>query len=320
MDWHGSPWNTPNSLFLSFWASLLAPGQIGRASSEHKLLVTTGVPKETRKTTISRELEFAWLESHGKLGKAVVWRKYLGKKPLIGPVHHNSWTNLNWSRDRENKRKTTVSRMIWKQAQGDEDENRKYRAEDTGAGCTGNQTEYMRGNMIQWRKETEHSVWVSTVFTNYWKFVSFQQVFGASVWIDWMPEINIQFLLTLVELQCTFLFPLQVTAIKAVIDARKSVQLMLLQTVKLSFSAVDTGSQFPGHKSEHMHISWKHIKALQGTEEVLTSTCTWDPEHWGSNLPSELNESWVEEKFEFYIKWHIFFGFDRKKPLRISFD
>lgn len=47
------------------------------------------------------------------------------------------------------KRKIAVSRMILKQAQGDEDENRKYRTEDTGAGCIGNQTEYTWGNMIQ---------------------------------------------------------------------------------------------------------------------------------------------------------------------------
>lgn len=49
--------------------------------------------------------------------------------------------------------------------------------------------------------------------------------------------------------------PIKGTVIKVVTDARKSVQLMLLQTVELHFHAVDTDSQFSGHKSEHMHIS-----------------------------------------------------------------
>lgn len=141
----------------------------------------------------------------------------------------------------------------------------------------------------------------------------FQQVFGGSVWIDWMLNINIWFLPTLVELKCTFLFSVQVTTIRAVIDSRKSVQLMLSQIVELSFSVVDTGSQFSGHKSEPMYLPWKQIKAIQGKVEVLTSTCTWDPEHWGSNLPSELNKSWVEEKFEFYKKWHYFWFWRKKK-------
>lgn len=101
----------------------------------------------------------------------------------------------------------------------------------------------------------------SIVFTNYWKFVIFQRVFRGSVWIDWMPETKIWFLLTLVELKCTFLFLLQVTATKVEIDAWKSVQLRLLQTVELSFSAVATGSQFSGHKSEHIHVSWMQVKA-----------------------------------------------------------
>lgn len=113
-------------------------------------------------------------------------------------MHHNSQTKQK-SRDGEKKRKVAVSKIIWKQAQGDEHENREYRTEDTGAGCIGNQNEYTRGNMIQWRKGNKHSVQVSTAFTN-WKFVVFQQVFGGSAWIDWMPEINIWFLLTLVEL------------------------------------------------------------------------------------------------------------------------
>lgn len=116
MDWHGSPWSTLNLFFLSFWALLQATGKIGRASSEHQLfLVTTGEPMETKKTATSRGLEFAWLENHGKLGKAVVWRKYLGKKLLTGPVHHNSQTKLNWSRDGEKIREIAVRGMIWKQ-------------------------------------------------------------------------------------------------------------------------------------------------------------------------------------------------------------
>lgn len=52
-------------------------------------------------------------------------------------------------------------------------------------------------------------------------------------------------------------FSIQVTTTKAVTNARKSFQLMLLQVVQLRFTEVDTGSQefhFPGHKSEHMHI------------------------------------------------------------------
>lgn len=89
---------------------------------------------------------------------------------------------------------------------------------------------------------------------------------------------------------------------------------MLLQIVELSFSAVETGSQFSGHKSEHMHIPWKQIKDIQGMEEVLTSTCTWGPAHWGSNLSSELNTSSVEEKFEFYKKRLFFFDRKEKKP------
>lgn len=46
-------------------------------------------------------------------------------------------------------------------------------------------------------------------------------------------------------------FSLQVTTTKAVTDARKTFQLMLLQTVQLRFTEVDTGSQefqFSGHR------------------------------------------------------------------------
>lgn len=45
-----------------------------------------------------------------------------------------------------------VCRIIWKKAQGEEYENRKYRIlrrEDTGAVYIGNHMEYMRGNMMQ---------------------------------------------------------------------------------------------------------------------------------------------------------------------------
>ena len=75
-----------------------------------------------------------------------------------------------------------------------------------------------------------------------------------------MMEINIQFLSTLVELESTFLSPLQVTTTKAVTDAKKSFQLVLLQIVQLRFTEVDTVSQefhFSRHKSEYMHIPWK---------------------------------------------------------------
>lgn len=243
------------------------------------------------------------LESHGKLGKAVS-RKYLDKKPLTGPMQHSSRMKLKWKR--EGERKERLQFAEWYERKHKVRSMKIENREDTGAGCIGNQTEYMRGNRTQWRKCTKHSVWLGTLFTNYWKFVIFQQVFVGSVWIDWMLEINIQFLLTLVELESTFISPLQVTTTKALTDARKPFQLMLLQTVQLRFTEVDTGSQefqFSGHENEYI---FHQTKVIQGMEEVPSSTSTWDSEHWGSNLLSEFNKSWMEDNSSILRSTQVF--------------
>lgn len=165
----------------------------------------------------STGLEFAWLwtviERWVKQSEENTSDKKKKKKK-------HDWTNatqfmgkMKLEQRVGKKLKTAVFRMIWKKVRSMK--SKIPRREDTGEGCIGNKTEYMRGNMMQWGKLTKHSLRFDTILQIYCKFIIFQQVFVGSVWINWMLEINLHFLLTHVELESTFLCPLQMTTIKS---------------------------------------------------------------------------------------------------------
>lgn len=210
-------WTTLSLFFWSFWAPLWP----GRGCEEQVQSISSLFPQKHWAPQRSPEsepsstgLEFAWLWTVIER-----WVKQSEENTSDKKKKHD-WTNATQFMDKMKleqrggkKQKTAVFRMIWKKVRSMK--NKIPRREDTGEGCIGNKTEYMRGNMMQWGKLTKHSVWFDTILKIYCKFIIFQQVFVGSVWINWMLEINIHFLLTLVELESTFLCPLQMTTIKS---------------------------------------------------------------------------------------------------------